>query len=362
MSTEPLIPLPAEQEVEQAAKVKRAHDSGEDLEGAQSFDWTESFMQSVLLPRKAHRIPGKLYNAPERDAAAMLRDYNEETAKRNAADGGMPSDVPEIYREMEEEDRQRFLQESAQTALRKLRSALWVRWAVESYDVKGSRAAQQSKWYRDHGRDAGKEVVSKVLQVGGAEERLELLPGNGHRRARGRGDRGAAMDELDREMDAWRDHADDAVVGGDREARRSRRRGSRSAVTMEALDEEMEMDRRERSASPVRRTDHHGRDGNPIKVRGRGRMRAPSAWDDDADLRFGVGRGDMAGERYDGDYNRRRGRHRGGRRSRPNVVDGASMDLAHRLRTPANSHSSNGRPLDQRISASNNGGLLDRIR
>jgi hypothetical protein len=228
-----------------------------------------------------------LYLAPERDAAAELQTFDDQ---RKFGDGDAEmapaADAPAIYRELEEEDRQRFLESPAQDTLRKIRSSLFVRWAVESFDVKGSKAASQSQWYREHGRDAGKEVVSKVLEVGGTKERRELLPSSGNgRAARGRNDRHsgqAAMDQLDREMDMWRDRADDAAVGHGTNARNRRRHGSRSAMTLDALDEEMEQASRsrDRSASPERRG-KYASDSTSIRVRGRGKMRAPSAWDDD---------------------------------------------------------------------------------
>jgi hypothetical protein len=368
-STAPLIPLPSIEEVENASSIKKVHDTGENVQAAQEHEWNEEFMQSILFPRKAQRIPGKLYNAPEKDAAKALQEYNSKNSTQNDTNG--ESTIPEIYREMEEEDRQRFLQQSEQKSLQNLRGNLWIRWTVESLDVKGKSSAQQSKWYRDHGRDAGKEVVSKVLQVGGAGERKELLPGQSRRR--GRGGRGTAMmDELDREMDAYRDRSDDAVVGGDPEARRRRRRGSRSATTMAALDEEMETirgDRRDRSASPVRRSNGgDGRNGyadstdngnhTTIRVRGRGRMRAPSAWDDDRDL-FDNRRSGLLADRL------RIPPGSSGFTSNQNRFEQSdrSFGLEDRLRLPGDQRDESRKSLDKRLSPSNpSGSLQDRLR
>lgn len=363
-STAPLIPLPSIEEMENASSIKKVHDTGENVQAAQEHEWSEEFMQSILFPRKAQRIPGKLYNAPEKDAAKALQEYNANVASKNGTNGeSTEGTIPEIYREMEEEDRQRFLQQPEQKSLHNLRGNLWIRWTVESLDVKGNRSAQQSKWYRDHGRDAGKEVVSKVLQVGGADERRELLPGQGRRRGRGRGT--AMMDELDREMDAYRDRSDDAVVGGDPEARRRRRRGSRSATTMAALDEEMETirgDRRDRSASPVRRSNgSDGRNGyadtadngntTTIRVRGRGRMRAPSAWDDERDL-FDDRRSGLLADRL----RMPAGYGRSEQTDRP-------RGLEDRLRLPGDQRDESRRSLDKRLSPSNpSGSLQDRLR
>ena len=369
MSTSPLIPLPSIEDVENASSIKKIHDTGENVQSAQEHEWSEEFMQSILFPRKAQRIPGKLYNAPEKDAAKALQEYNAKISSQNGSNlESTEGTIPEIYREMEEEDRQRFLQQSEQKSLQNLRGNLWIRWTVESLDVKGNRSAQQSKWYRDHGRDAGKEVVSKVLQVGGADERKELLPGQGRRR--GRGGRGTAMmDELDREMDAYRDRSDDAVVGGDPEARRRRRRGSRSATTMAALDEEMETirgDRRDRSASPIGRSNgNDGRNGysdtpdhghqTTIRVRGRGKMRAPSAWDDDRDL-FDNRRSGLLADRLRIPADRSSFSSNQGQTDR-------TFGLEDRLRLPGNQYEESRRSLDKRLSPSNpSGSLQDRLR
>lgn len=375
-STAPLIPLPTRDEVENAANIKKVHDTGENVQAAQEHEWNEEFMQSILFPRKAQRIPGKLYNAPEKDAAKALQEFNAKLANQNGSkDENRDSTIPEIYREMEEEDRQRFLQNPEQTSLQSLRGNLWIRWTVESLDVKGNRAAQQSKWYRDHGRDAGKEVVSKVLQVGGADERRELLPGQSRRR--GRGGRGTAMmDELDREMDAYRDRTDDAAVGGDPEARRRRRRGSRSASTMAALDEEMEIiraDRRDRSASPVRRSNGiDGRNGRnngysdtadnsngAIRVRGRGRMRAPSIWDEERGDLFENQRSGLLADRLRIPAGSSGFSYKHERVDQPS----RSFGLEDRLRLPNDHSDESRRSLDQRLSASHpTGSLQDRLR
>ena len=299
----PFIALPNDEELEEAVERKGRLDNGEES----GSEWSEALLRSLLMPRKAHRIPAKLYNAPERDAAAELHSIQEGTSKEGESE--LPDDVPEIYREMEAEDRKRQMLRPEVANLLKLRGTIWLRWALESMDVKPSRAAKQSKWYREHGNDAGKEVVTKLLDVGGAQDRLELLPESRERPSttilpanRGRGSRQAAMDGLDAEMDAWRAKEDDtetdAATVREQDQRRSlpawghqppRRRGrgeGRGRMTMESLDEELDWDRRDRSASPARVHAHGdtGGDmragGRSVKVKGRGRMKAPSAWDD----------------------------------------------------------------------------------
>jgi hypothetical protein len=366
----PLVPLPNDQELDMAVHKKKQLDNPE---GQQTdSDWDEVFLQSLLFPRKAHRIPARLYNAPERDAAAELRQQ-ESDGKASS----LPEDVPEIYREMEEEDRKKRMLKPEQANLQKLRGSLWLRWASESLDVKPSRAAKQSKWYKEHGNDAGKEVVTKLLDVGSVGERLELLPsGNGEERqrmakqrrdeggadgSRGRGSRQAAMDDMDAEMDLWRHRGEEgssATQGNERNLmsashhqaqRRERGRGNRNGrMAMEALDEQLELDRRDRSASPARQQPHYnqradrGPGSSAVKVKGRGRMKAPSAWDDVDDV--GGGQSGMVADDY---AQGRRGR--GGREKWYHRTDETSSSLEGRMSGS----------LEQRISGGSN--LLDRM-
>jgi hypothetical protein len=303
-SYSPLIPLPNDQALDEAVnRKKRLDDPNEEQDNE---EWSSILLQSLLSKRKAHRIPAKLYSAPERDAAADARRSQDESSGASA--GGLPSDVPEIYREMEEEDRKKQRMRPEQRNLQKLRGSLWVRWALESLDVKPSKSAKQSKWYQEHGNDAGKEVVTKLLSVGGIDERLELLPSNNSRRrndkarwddladtSRGRGSRQVAMDDLDADLDTWRESegekgpVDETTLhkSSSRHQQRGGRNERRGRMTLDALDEELERNQRDRSASPVRRERSdlgYPRDsGGTVKVKGRGRMKAPSVWDDDGD-------------------------------------------------------------------------------
>ena len=195
-----------------------------DLETIRSADpetWDASVVSSLVAPRKAHRVPGKLYNAVEREAA---KKHRETLAKDDNAGSTVPEDAPEIYREMEEADRREKLESKEIRGLLKLRSSLWIRYTLKDQDVKPSRAASRSQWYRDHGYEAGREIVPKLLDIGEVREAPELFPhaGNGEqatslpsrpnwasagarsdeRRGRGRSDYRAVMDELDSELDA----------------------------------------------------------------------------------------------------------------------------------------------------------------
>lgn len=330
--------------------------------------WHSEYIISLVLPRKAHRIPAKLYNHVERQAALTEQQERQRAAE---AVSSLPDDVPEIYREMEEADRKAKLETREVRDLKKLRSALWLRHAVTDVDRKESRASTRSQWYKRHGYEAGREIVPKLLQVGELRESVELFPdyvpsAEAHdrpqrRNARGRDDgTSSMMDQLDSELDRHvaardelgqepergpgemmadavqarrshhrRDHADlmDRLssrdgrgAGGRRRNNESssaadgarwghdaydqlaasaddpspshpHRRGRRSrpdrSNTLDAMDEELDELRRsrhhqhQRELSPGRRP-RHTPDAGRLKVKGRGRMKAPglSSFDD----------------------------------------------------------------------------------
>lgn len=341
-SCAPLVPLPNDQILDEAVTKKKYLDSPDEQSAGMDInnEWDSTFLQSLLYPRKAHRIPARLYNAPERDAAAELR--------RDASNGQsstLPEDVPEIYREMEAEDRQRKMMKPEQMNLQKLRGTLWLRWALESLDVKPSRAAKQSKWYQEHGNDAGKEVVTKILDVGRSDERLELLPSgssslpsrpehtNGESNSRGRGGRRAAMDDLDADLDAWRDRDGEELTYNVDEKQKYRqpqrhRNDRRGRMTLDALDEELEAsNRRDRSSSPARlRSDfHHSSNGsNSARVKGRGRTKAPSAWDDDDG-------GGMQGDLFSNGGRRGRGQQHARQTGNSSLEQRLSQSLEQRI-------------------------------
>ena len=150
--------------------------------------WHSEFITSLVTPRKAHRIPAKLYTHVERQAAQMETQATVESS--------LPDDVPEIYREMEAEERTKSQPREVRD-LAKLRSALWIRHAVTDVDRKESRASTKSQWYKQHGFEAGREIVPKLLQVGEVRERKELFPDYKAQDERRR------LDELDSELDSY---------------------------------------------------------------------------------------------------------------------------------------------------------------
>ncbi|SPO28114.1 uncharacterized protein UTRI_04505_B [Ustilago trichophora] len=221
--------------------------------------WHSEFITSLVLPRRAHRVPGKMYNHVERQAA--LTEL-EERKRSEEAVSSLPDDVPEIYREMEEADRQAKLESRELRDLRKLRGSLWLRHAVTDVDRKESRASTKSQWYKRHGYEAGREIVPKLLQVGEVRESVELFPNyrpsddsQGRGRKRGGDDRRSAMDALDSELDRH-------VASRDEEPQR--RQGEMMADAVQS-----------------RQTRHRRRDDEDLfdrlSTRGRGRRGEPSS-------------------------------------------------------------------------------------
>ncbi|ETS64146.1 hypothetical protein PaG_01382 [Moesziomyces aphidis] len=290
--------------------------------------WHSEFITSLVQPRKAHRVPAKLYTHVERQAALAEQ---ESRTQMEAAVSELPDDVPEIYREMEQEERRNKLESREVRELRKLRSVLWLRHAVTDVDRKESRASTRSQWYKRHGYDAGREIVPKLLQVGQVAETKELFPGyepSSSEPPRRRDERRSMLDELDSELDrhvaSRTDEPErkpgemmaDVVARGDddlmdrlgaRSRRReprsdsgrwghdaylanedSRRRGRRSRPSATKMDEELDRHARqrhhERELSPSRRDSPSS---SHVRVKGRGRMKAPASdgrWDDSPPL------------------------------------------------------------------------------
>lgn len=359
MTSEPLVPFPRLDE----------------LQGATPDSWDGAMTSSLVLPRRAHSVPTRLYTATERETAAAAAPGSEAQAS------SLPDDVPEIYREMEAAEREAAANTPERQALTRLRGAIWVRYALESTDIKPADAARRSAWYQEHGLDAGREVVPRLLSVGDASDRLELFPDRDQRddpawiqkkdrrssgiasgsggmsslperpnwlssAARGRGGRRAAMDNLDEELDslqAARESSSGAPGGSDdlldgsrstsrwgHDGYESRGRGSRRSngaggkAAMDALDEELDAlnsRNRARSSSPARvGSGSSGRNNEQVRIRGRGAMRAPtSTWDDvDGDDAMRVGSGNFRGRMVADDLypenHSRGGRGRGGRR------------------------------------------------
>ena len=306
--------------------------------------WHSEYITSLVLPRRAHRFPAKMYNHVERQAA--LTEL-EERQRAQEAVSSLPDDVPEIYREMEEADRTARLQTREVRDLHKLRSSLWLRHAVTDVDRKESRASTKSQWYKRHGFEAGREIVPKLLHVGETRESVELFPnytpsesrGDGGRRAT-RDERRSAMDALDSELDRHvasrhdedepqrregemmadavqarshrrRDDGDlldrlsshggkgrrrrgepgssegrwghDAYETLESDTRRSRNRRPRNGADVDAMDEELDDLQRSRRAHQHQRELSPGRRPHAsVKTKGRGRMKAPglSSFDD----------------------------------------------------------------------------------
>lgn len=295
--------------------------------------WHSEYITSLVTPRRAHRVPAKLYNHVERQAA--LTEL-EERARIQEAVSSLPDDVPEIYREMEQADRKAAESREVKD-LHKLRSTLWLRHAVTDVDRKESRASTRSQWYKRHGYEAGREIVPKLLHVGEVRESVELFPNwKPSDASQAQDDRKRRMEQLDSELEGYlasrneeperkagemmadavqarssrrddgdlmdrlksrggrrRDRHHQEADGGrwthdaydslshDRPDSRRGRRG-RSNRDVEAMDQELEDMRRsrhqqhQRELSPSRRQRHHDNDrSGRTTVKGRGRMKAP---------------------------------------------------------------------------------------
>jgi hypothetical protein len=199
--------------------------------------------ERLLTPRLAYAFPRNLYNTIERHA---LNEFPEAVAKLEEARKRLESSsdpVPEIYRDMELEDLEKKIFTRDQERVRQLRQSLWVRFALCAHDTKAPRSASRSNWYRQHGRGAGKEVVTRLLDVGDVTQKKpkrELLSGSDE-----------PQPSLLERLEAGRsDRWDDTIASS-----------------------------RDRSASP---------DEQELRIRGRGAARARrsrmAAWDDDTDV------------------------------------------------------------------------------
>ncbi|KAK0563124.1 hypothetical protein OC844_002351 [Tilletia horrida] len=229
----------------------------------------DAVLARLLTPRTAHRLPLSLYTGPEREALSAVQQAvgaGEFGAGGDApltmldAEGNrvpIPADAPAIYREMAEQERQSSIMTPEARKLLALRGKLHVRFALDGRpDTKERGARKKSKWFSDHGIDAGREVVPRLLAVGprGMKDeedpfgrvKEELFPDRAAppslarpdaweddradgARGRGRGSTRAVMDDLDAELDSYssarRDRDDDgADADGD-----GRRRSGRDA-------------------------------------------------------------------------------------------------------------------------------------
>lgn len=258
--------LPDVDDMEKVAEQETTFDDATDVE----------LGMALLTCRRTRPVPIKLFTPVERESADKLlrerferaeRELEEEIArpkvKQEVMDEELPEDGrraeeeddrPEIYREMEREE---LTRKESQARLRKkgpemnnierLTSSMYVRFAIKDHDVKPSKSAGRSEWYRTHGKEAGREVVERLLEVGGFKDSHELLPDQKPPQLDERLGRRSEVDVLDREMDSYRSARE-----------------------------------RDRSASPVRAPRIPDAPSG-IRIKGRGAVRAPqkSVWDDD---------------------------------------------------------------------------------
>lgn len=227
-----------------------------------------SLADALLQPRLALAFPRALYTSVERQTESELPDAQaklDDARKRLLHDeNGEP--VPEIYRDMELDDVERRAFTKDQRRLKQLRQSLWLRFALRSHDTKPPRSAQRSNWYREHGRNAGKEVVGRLLhigeRVGPRDARDDVLKP----RTRRYDDRAPR----DSRMHAWADE-DYAPPPSllDRIGRARNEHDERDERDWD--DDPYARPRRDRSASP-----------DAVQIRGRGAARAPRTrgWDD----------------------------------------------------------------------------------
>ncbi|CAD6887588.1 unnamed protein product [Tilletia laevis] len=262
----------------EAPVAKTTGEGGEEEDMDDSFDveprtLDQNLLARILTPRSAHRIPLSLYTGPERETLAQVKETvgvaSAEDGDGTGAGAGepltmldaegnripIPADAPAIYREMAEQDRQASVMTPEARNLLALRGKLHVRFALEGRpDTKERGARKKSKWFTDHGIDAGRDVVPRLLAVGPRRDGLkkeeeeedgdewghprvkeELFPdraappslarpdawdpvereGGGPRGARGRGHTRAVMDDLDDELDTYRRADGDEDEDGD---------------------------------------------------------------------------------------------------------------------------------------------------
>jgi len=194
----------------------------EKLNKGDGKDLHEKTVESLLTTRKAKRLPGKLYNAKEKDIALKYSEmedrlFEEEGNQDQEMESQLPEDVPEIYRDFEKADKAKQREEyeagmgGELKILKSLRGTLFVRFACASSDVKHKKSRETSKWYQKYGKDAGKEVVGRLLQVGEIGERRELLGHSGE--ALERSKREIDRKKLDVELDGMMVNREDGIEG-----------------------------------------------------------------------------------------------------------------------------------------------------
>lgn len=206
----------------------------------------------LLRPCLAMAFPTKLYNAMEQETASELPALQSQLDEARAKLESAAEPMPEIYRDMEMEEMERKIFSRDHRRMKQLRQPLWVRFALQHHDTKSPRSASKSNWYRQHGRGAGKEVVTRLLDVG------DVAWSRRRRRNRG-GDRKRRDGPQDYEEDYTPLSLRDRIGG----VRRDRDWDDDDAGRLV----------RDRSASPDR--------GSDVRIRGRGSAYAPRSrgWD-----------------------------------------------------------------------------------
>lgn len=205
----------------------------------------------LLRARLVMAFPRKLYNTIEQQAAAELPDLLSKLAEEQAKFDNTTEPVPEIYRDMELEELERRILSEDHRRVKQLRQGLWIRFALHNYDTKSPRSASKSNWYKQHGRGAGKEIVTRLLDVG--EPTSQRRHRRSRRERRERASRKESLEQMDEEYTplSLRDR-----IGGRRDRDWDGDNNSH--------------DTRERSMSP-------DSNGGVVRIRGRGSVRAPQA-------------------------------------------------------------------------------------
>lgn len=223
----------------------------EDVNPDQDAENAES---ALLRPRLVMAFPSKFYNTIEQSSAKELPDLQAKMDEARMKLENAAEPVPEIYRDMEMEEAERRIYTEDHRRVKALRQSWWIRFALHNYDTKSARSASKSNWYKQHGRGAGKEVVTRLLDVGDA-------PANKRRRSSRRERRDMAAARASRGEDMDEDYTPLSLRD---------RIGGKVGHTWEN-DEHLRLSR-ERSVSPD--------SSRGLSIRGRGSVRAPHLYDE----------------------------------------------------------------------------------
>lgn len=147
--------------------------SYQDIEETPQDAYPPEMLEVLLRPRLSAQFPRKLFTTVEEEAASTLPAALARLDEARQRVAQQDDTVPEIYRDMELQDVEAQTLTREQSRLQELRKPLWVRFALLDYDTKAPRSAQRSNWYREHGRGAGKDVVTRLLHVGDVAPKRE---------------------------------------------------------------------------------------------------------------------------------------------------------------------------------------------